>query len=204
MIFGKRLQATDKLSSSESLRAYDATLEAFSTAMDLRDGEAKGHTQRVTEMALSLAKALKVDKKELIHIRRGALLHHIGNLAVPESILHKQGELTVDEWVSIHLHPFYAYEILGPIVFLRHALNIPFCHHEKWDGSGYPLGLKGKKIPLSARIFAVVDVYDALTNDRPYRKAWSQEKAIDYIKTGAGSHFDPEVVAAFLKMQDIR
>ena len=204
MIFGKRLQATDKLSSSESFRAYDATLEAFSTAMDLRDGEAKGHTQRVTEMALSLAKALKVDKKELIHIRRGALLHHIGNLAVPESILHKQGELTVDEWVSIHLHPFYAYEILEPIVFLRHALNIPFCHHEKWDGSGYPLGLKGKKIPLSARIFAVVDVYDALTNDRPYRKAWSQEKAIDYIKTGAGSHFDPEVVAAFLKMQDFK
>ena len=204
MIFGKRLQATDKLSSSESLRAYDATLEAFSTAMDLRDGEAKGHTQRVTEMALSLAKALKVDKKELIHIRRGALLHHIGNLAVPESILHKQGELTVDEWVSIHLHPFYAYEILEPIVFLRHALNIPFCHHEKWDGSGYPLGLKGKKIPLSARIFAVVDVYDALTNDRPYRKAWSKEKAIEHIKTGAGSHFDPEVVTAFLKMQDIK
>ena len=204
MIFGKRLQATDKLSSSESFRAYDATLEAFSTALDLRDGEAKGHTQRVTEMVLSLAKALKVDKKELIHIRRGALLHHIGNLAVPESILHKQGELTVDEWVSIHLHPFYAYEILEPIVFLRHALNIPFCHHEKWDGSGYPLGLKGKKIPLSARIFAVVDVYDALTNDRPYRKAWSKEKAIEHIKTGAGSHFDPEVVAAFLKMQDIR
>ena len=204
MIFRKRLQATDKLSSSESFRAYDATLEAFSTALDLRDGEAKGHTQRVTEMVLSLAKALKVDKKELIHIRRGALLHHIGNLAVPESILHKQGELTVDEWVIIHLHPFYAYEILEPIVFLRHALNIPFCHHEKWDGSGYPLGLKGKKIPLSARIFAVVDVYDALTNDRPYRKAWSQEKAIEHIKTGAGSHFDPEVVAAFLKMQDIR
>jgi len=204
MIFGKRLQATDKLSSSENFRAYDATLEAFSTALDLRDGEVKGHTQRVTEMVLSLAKALKVDKKELIHIRRGALLHHIGNLAVPESILHKQGELTVDEWVCIHLHPFYAYEILEPIVFLRHALNIPFCHHEKWDGSGYPLGLKGKKIPLSARIFAVVDVYDALTNDRPYRKAWSQEKAIEHIKAGAGSHFDPEVVAAFLKMQDIK
>ena len=203
-MFIKRLLGTDKLSSSESFQAYDATLEAFSTALDLRDREAKGHTQRVTEMVLSLAKALKVDKKELIHIRRGALLHHIGNLAVPESILHKQGELTVDEWVSIHLHPFYAYEILEPIVFLRHALNIPFCHHEKWDGSGYPLGLKGEKIPLSARIFAVVDVYDALTSDRPYRKAWSQEKAIEYIKTGAGSHFDPEVVATFLKMQDIK
>ena len=204
MIFRKRIQATDKLSTSETFQVYDATLEAFSTAMDLRDGEVKGHTQRVTEMVLSLAKALKVDKKELIHIRRGALLHHIGNLAVPECILFKQGELTVDEWVCIHLHPFYAYEILEPIVFLRHALNIPFCHHEKWDGSGYPLGLKGKKIPLSARIFAVVDVYDALTNDRPYRKAWSQEKAIEYIKTGAGSHFDPEIVAAFLKMQEIK
>ena len=204
MNFRKRLPATDKLSPSESFQAYDATLEAFSTALDLRDREAKGHTQHVTEMVLSLAKALQVDKKELIHIRRGALLHHIGNLAVPESILHKQGELTVDEWVCIHLHPFYAYELLEPIVFLRQALNIPFCHHEKWDGSGYPLGLKGEKIPLSARIFAVVDVYDALTNERPYRKAWSQEKAIEHIKAEAGSHFDPEVVAAFLKMQDIK
>lgn len=204
MNFRKRLPATDKLSPSESFQAYDATLEAFSTALDLRDREAKGHTQHVTEMVLSLAKALQVDKKELIHIRRGALLHHIGNLAVPESILQKQGELTVDEWVCIHLHPFYAYELLEPIVFLRQALNIPFCHHEKWDGSGYPLGLKGEKIPLSARIFAVVDVYDALTNERPYRKAWSQEKAIEHIKAEAGSHFDPEVVAAFLKMQDIK
>jgi HD-GYP domain-containing protein (c-di-GMP phosphodiesterase class II) len=197
MNFNKRLPATDKLSTSESFQAYDATLEAFSTALDLRDREAKGHTLHITEMVLSLAKALKVDKKELIHFRRGALLHHIGNLAVPECILFKQGELTVDEWVCIHLHPFYAYEILGPIVFLRQALDIPYCHHEKWDGTGYPRGLKGLQIPLAARIFAVVDVWDALTSDRPYRQAWSKEKAREYIQTEAGTHFDPQVVKTF-------
>ena len=197
MNFNKRLPATDKLSTSESFQAYDATLDAFSTALDLRDREVKGHTQHVTEMVLSLAKALRVDKKKLIHIRRGALLHHIGNLAVPESILHKQGELTVDEWVCIHLHPFYAYEILEPIVFLRQALDIPYCHHEKWDGTGYPRGLQGVQIPLAARIFAVVDVWDALTSDRPYRQAWSKEKAREYIQTEAGTHFDPQVVKTF-------
>ena len=197
MNFDKRLPATDKLSTSESFQAYDATLEAFSTALDLRDREAKGHTLHITEMVLSLAKALKVDKKELIHFRRGALLHHIGNLAVPECILFKQGELTVDEWVCIHLHPFYAYEILGPIVFLRQALDIPYCHHVKWDGTGYPRGLKGLQIPLAARIFAVVDVWDALTSDRPYRQAWSKEKAREYIQTEAGTHFDPQVVKTF-------
>jgi len=197
MNFDKRLPATDKLSTSESFQAYDATLEAFSTALDLRDREAKGHTLHITEMVLSLAKALKVDKKELIHFRRGALLHHIGNLAVPECILFKQGELTVDEWVCIHLHPFYAYEILGPIVFLRQALDIPYCHHEKWDGTGYPRGLKGLQIPLAARIFAVVDVWDALTSDRPYRQAWSKEKALEHIQVEAGTHFDPQVVKTF-------
>jgi len=196
-------QATHKLhfSSPELFQAYDATLEVLSTALDLRDREAKGHSLRVTEMTLCLAKALGVDDMELVEIRRGALLHDIGNLVVRESILHKEGELTVDEWVSIHLHPFYAYEMLGPIVFLRTAVNIPYCHHEKWDGTGYPRGLKGEEIPLAARIFAIVDVYDALTSDRPYRKAWSKAKALDYVREQSGQHFDPQVVEAFLQMQ---
>ncbi len=184
--------------SSQLILAYDATLEVLSTALELRDKEAKGHTQRVTEMALCLAKALGVNNKELVHIRRGALLHDIGNLLVPESILHKQGELTVEEWVTIHMHPFNAHEMIGPIEFLVPALHIPYCHHEKWDGSGYPRGLKGEQNPLAARLFAVVDVFDALTSDRPYRAAWPKEKVIEHIQAGAGSHFDARVVEAFL------
>jgi putative nucleotidyltransferase with HDIG domain len=196
-------QLTHKLNFtySELILAYDATLEAVSTALEWRDKEAKEHTQRVTEMALSLAKALGVNNKELVHIRRGALLHDIGNLKVQESILHKQGELTAEEWVTIHLHPFYAHEMIGPIVFLKPALEIPYSHHEKWDGTGYPRGLKGEQIPLAARIFAVVDVYDALTSGRPYRKAWSKAKALEYIREQSGQHFDPQVVEAFLQMQ---
>ena len=188
---------------SELILAYDATLEVFSTALELRDGEAKEHTPRVTEMALSLAKVLGVNNKELVHIRRGALLHDVGNLLVPESILHKQGELTVEEWVTIHLHPFHAQKMIEPIVFLRPALDIPSCHHEKWDGTGYPRGLKGEEIPLSARIFAVVDVWDALRSDRPYRKAWSKAKALEYIREQSGQHFDPQVVVAFLRLQEV-
>jgi putative nucleotidyltransferase with HDIG domain len=187
--------------SSQLILAYDATLEAVSTALEWRDKEAKEHTQRVTEMALSLAKALGVNNKELVHIRRGALLHDIGNLKVQESILHKQGELTAEEWVTIHMHPFYACEIIEPIALLKSALIIPFCHHEKWDGTGYPRGLKAEQIPLAARLFAVVDVYDALTSDRPYRKAWSKAKALEYIREQSGKHFDPQVVEVFLRME---
>ena len=184
--------------SSQLILAYDATLEVLSNALELRDKEAKGHTQRVTEMALSLARALGVNNKELVHIRRGALLHDIGNLIVPESILHKQGELTVEEWVTIHMHPFYACEIIEPIALLKSALIIPYCHHEKWDGTGYPRGLKAEQIPFAARIFAVVDVWDALISDRPYRKAWSKEKARQHIQDNAGTHFDPHVVKTFM------
>jgi HD-GYP domain-containing protein (c-di-GMP phosphodiesterase class II) len=183
---------------SELVLAFEATLEVWSTALELRDREAKGHTQRVTEMALGLAEALGVNNKELVHIRRGALLHDLGNLLVPESILHKQGELTVEEWVTIHMHPFYALELIGPIEFLGPALNIPYCHHEKWDGTGYPRGLKEELIPLAARIFAVVDVWDALISDRPYRKAWPEAKARQYIQEQAGLYFDPQVVRAFM------
>jgi len=187
--------------SSQLILAYDATLEAVSTALEWRDKEAKEHTQRVTEMALSLAKALGVNNKELVHIRRGALLHDIGNLKVQESILHKQGELTAEEWVTIHMHPFYAHEIIGSIDLLKSTLDIAYCHHEKWDGSGYPRGLKGEQIPLAARLFAIVDVYDALTSDRPFRKAWSKAKALNYVREQSGQHFDPQVVEAFLKLQ---
>jgi putative nucleotidyltransferase with HDIG domain len=179
---------------SELILAYDATLEAWSTALELRGREPKGHTLRVTELTLSLAKALGVSNQEMVHIRRGALFHDIGNMAVPESILHKQGELTVDEWVIIHMHPYNAYEMLEPIIFLRPALDIPYYHHEKWDGTGYPRGLKGEQIPLAARIFAILDVWDALTTNRPYRPAWSEDKALDYIREQSGIHFDPMVV----------
>jgi HD-GYP domain-containing protein (c-di-GMP phosphodiesterase class II) len=120
---------------------------------------------------------------------------------VQESILHKQGELTAEEWVTIHMHPFYAHEIIGSIDLLKSTLDIAYCHHEKWDGSGYPRGLKGEQIPLAARLFAIVDVYDALTSDRPFRKAWSKAKALEYIREQSGQHFDPQVVAAFLQMQ---
>ena len=195
-------QRTDKInfSCSALIVAYDATLEALSTALNLRDRKAKGHTQRVTKMTLSLAKTLGVNNEELEHIRRGSLLHDIGNLIVPESILHKQGELTIEEWVTIHMHPFYAYEMIGSIEFLSPALDIPYYHHEKWDGTGYPRGLKGEAIPLATRIFAVADVYYALNSDRPYRKAWSEEKVLAYIREQSGKHFDPKVVEAFLKL----
>lgn len=186
---------------SEISLAYDATIEVWSTALDLRDREAKGHSQRVTEMTLSLAKAMGVNSQELVHIRRGALLHDVGNMAVPESILHKQGELTAEEWVTIHLHPYNGYEMLAPIAFLGPALNIPYYHHEKWDGTGYPHGLKGEQIPLAARIFAVADVWDALTSDRPYRKAWEETEALEYIRNQSGWHFDPEIVEIFLRVK---
>lgn len=182
----------------ELILAYDATIEGWSRALDLRDRETEGHTQRVTEMTLSLARALGVKEEELVHIRRGALLHDIGKLGVPDGILLKPGPLTPEEWEIMHRHPQYAYEMLSPITYLRPALDIPYCHHEKWDGTGYPRGLKGEQIPLAARIFAVVDAWDALSSDRPYRRAWPPEKVRAYLKDEAGKHFDPRVVEVFL------
>ena len=186
------------LSTSELRKTYDDTLVALSIALELRDGQPRGHTLRVTEMTLDLARALEVSPSKLAHIRRGALLHDAGNLRVPEEILRKESELTVEEWITIHMHPFFAYELMSTIPFLTSAMDIPYCHHEKWDGSGYPRGLKGKDIPLAARIFAVADVWDALTTDRPQRKAWSREGARKYIREQSGKHFDPKVVEAFL------
>jgi putative nucleotidyltransferase with HDIG domain len=178
--------------------AYEATIEGWSRAMDLRDEETEGHTQRVAEMAVTLARVMGFDGEELLHVRRGALLHDIGKIGVPDHILHKKDDLTEEEWQIMRQHPKFAYEMLLPISYLRQSLDIPYKHHERWDGSGYPQGLAGDHIPLSARIFAVVDVYDALTSDRPYRNAWTHEQTIQYIREHSGKHFDPFVVEKFI------
>ena len=187
-------------SNQELFQAYDATIEGWSRAMDLRDKETEGHTQRVTDLSLKLASAMNINGSEIIHMRRGVLLHDMGKLAVPDSILLKPGTLTDEEWETMRKHPQFAHDMLADIQYLRPALDVPFCHHEKWDGTGYPRRLKGEEIPLVARIFAVVDVWDALTSDRPYRKAWSKEDAAQYIKDQSGKHFDPHVVNVFLNM----
>lgn len=187
-----------QISSAELAIAYDSTLEGWSRALDLRDKETEGHTVRTAEMTVRLAQAVGLSPNDLVHVRRGALLHDIGKMGVPDGILLKPGPLTEDEWTVMRRHPVYAYEMLAPIVYLRPALDIPYGHHEKWDGSGYPRGLKGEQIPLAARIFAVIDVWDALISDRPYRPAWSEEKARGHIRDQAGKHFDPRVVEAFL------
>jgi putative nucleotidyltransferase with HDIG domain len=185
-------------SNAELGLAYDTTLEGWSRTLELRDKETEGHTQRVTEMTVRLARALGFDAEALAHVRRGALLHDIGKMGIPDSVLLKPGALTPDEWAIMRLHPVYAYELLRPIAFLRPALDIPYCHHEKWDGSGYPRGLRGTEIPLAARIFAVVDVWDALRSERPYRAAWPEERVRAHIASLAGTHFEPRIVEAFL------
>ncbi len=179
------------------INAYDATIEGWSYALDLRDEETEGHTQRVTEMTLELSRAAGLTEEELVHVRRGSLLHDIGKMGVPDCILLKPDKLTDEEWIVMRKHPALAYEMLSRIEYLIPALDIPYCHHEKWDGSGYPRGLKGEEIPFAARIFAVVDVWDALTSDRPYRPAWSKEKAFKYILENSGTHFDPKIVEIF-------
>ncbi|MBI5713451.1 MAG: PAS domain S-box protein [Chloroflexi bacterium] len=187
-------------SNADLMRAYDATIEGWSHALDLRDKETEGHTQRVTEMTLTLAQAMGQQGEPLMHIHRGALLHDMGKLGVPDDILHKPAALTDDEWVVMKKHPQFAYDMFAPIDYLRRALDIPYCHHEKWDGSGYPRGLKGEDIPLAARIFAIVDVWDALRSDRPYRQGWSEAKVREHIRANSGTHFDPQVVEAFMRM----
>ncbi len=180
--------------------AYDATIEGWSKALDLRDKETEGHTQRVTEMTVKLARSAGIAEAEIVHIRRGALLHDIGKMGIPDDILLKPGKLTDEEWVIMKKHPVFAYELLSPISFLRPALDIPYYHHEKWDGGGYPHGMKGEQIPLSARLFAVVDVWDALSSDRPYRAAWPKAKVMEHIRAGSGSHFDPAAIEAFMRL----
>ncbi|MDK2981455.1 MAG: hypothetical protein PWQ55_1802 [Chloroflexota bacterium] len=186
-------------SNQDLTEAYDATIQGWSRALDLRDKETEGHTQRVTEKTLSLARRMRYPEEELVHLRRGALLHDIGKMSIPDRILLKEGPLTDEEWVVMRRHTDYAFELMAPIQYLWPAIDIPYCHHEKWDGSGYPRGLQGEQIPLAARIFSIVDVWDALTSDRPYRKAWSRENAIAYIRSQRGKHFDPQVTDIFLE-----
>jgi putative nucleotidyltransferase with HDIG domain len=180
--------------------AYDATLKGWSQVLDMRDHITDEHTHRVAEMTVALAAQAGFAGEELRHIRRGALLHDIGKMAIPDSILQKPGPLSDAEWEIMRSHPEKALKILSQINYLAPAMVIPYCHHEKWDGTGYPRGLKGEEIPLPARLFAVVDAYDALTTDRPYRKAWEREKALMYIQEQAGSHFCPQAVRAFLEI----
>ena len=186
-------------SNSDLELAYNATIEGWSYALDLRDKETEGHSLRVTEMTLKIANMLGMNTEQLINVKRGALLHDIGKMGVPDSILLKPGALTDEEWEIMRQHPQFAYDLLSPISYLHEALEIPYCHHEKWDGSGYPRKLVGEQIPLSARIFAVVDVWDALTNERPYRPAWPKEKVIEHIRENSGTHFDPQMVEMFLE-----
>jgi putative nucleotidyltransferase with HDIG domain len=184
----------------EVLLAYDSTIRGWSRALDLRDRETMGHSSRVTDMAVQLARSRGFDPVALGHLRRGALLHDIGKMAVPDAILLKPGPLTAEERCIMQQHTVFGRDLLEPIRYLRDAVDVPYAHHERWDGAGYPRGLAGTQIPLAARIFAVVDVYDALTSDRPYRGAWSRRRALEHIAAAAGSHFDPEVVAAFLEL----
>ena len=185
-------------STVELTLAYDATIEGWSKALDMRDKETEGHSRRVTDITVKIARTMGMGEAELVHVRRGALLHDIVKMGIPDSILLKPGALNNEEWDIMRKHPVLSYELLSPIVFLRPALDIPYCHHERWDGTGYPRGLKGDHIPLAARIFAAVDVWDALASDRPYRPAWPKEKILNYLKDGSGRHFDPDVVEAVL------
>ena len=188
-------------SNTELIMAYDATIEGWSRALDLRDRETEGHTQRVTQLTEQLAKRLGVSDAQLVHIRRGALLHDIGKMGVPDSILNKNTDLSKEEWQIMRRHPQYAFELLLPVNYLRPALDIPYSHHERWDGEGYPRRLKGEQIPLAARIFAVVDVWDALISERPYHPRWPEQKVLDYLKDNSGTSFDPRVVDEFIRMR---
>lgn len=198
----KRAQEEIERSRNELALAYDETLAGWVKAVDLRDKETEGHSQRVTEMTLRLARAMGVEGEALEHIRRGALLHDVGKMGIPDSILLKPGPLTDEEWELMRRHPIYAYEWLSGIAYLRPALDIPYCHHERWDGSGYPRGLRGEEIPLAARIFSVVDVWDALRSHRPYRTPWPEERIREYLLSLSGIHFDPKVVEVFLTIME--
>jgi hypothetical protein len=182
---------------NDATRAYDETIQGWAKALEMRDAETMGHSQRIVELTLLLARKLGVNSMDLFHIRRGALLHDIGKMGIPDAILNKPGKLTEEEWITMRKHPVYARDYLSEVSYLAPALEIPYCHHEKWDGTGYPEGLKGEDIPLAARIFAVVDVWDALTSRRPYRDTWTKEDALAYIQEQAGRQFDPRIVDAF-------
>jgi len=199
-VANERLLSDLNAANDELLSSYDATIEGWSRALELRDHETEGHTARVTDMVMRLARRMDLPERSLLHLKRGALLHDIGKMGIPDAILLKSAELDEAEWTAMKRHPEYAKRLLEHIPYLESALDIPFCHHEKWDGSGYPRGLSGEAIPLSARMFAVVDIWDALTHDRPYHTAWNPDAALDHIVTLAGSHLDPAVVKAFVSL----
>lgn len=187
-------------SKADLLNAYDRTLEGWSMALELRDQETEGHTRRVAELTISLAELMGFEGDALLHIRRGALLHDIGKMGIPDSILLKPGALTPEEWAVMRRHPEFAYQLLWPIEYLRPAIPIPYSHHEWWNGEGYPQGLKREKIPLPARIFAVIDVWDAMRSDRPYRAAIPEDEVRAYLQEAKGVHFDGQVVEAFFDL----
>jgi PAS domain S-box-containing protein len=199
---------TERKKSEEALQlahqslqeAYERTIEGWVRALDLRDRETEGHTQRVTELTLKVAARLGFKEEELVHIKRGALLHDMGKMAIPDDILQKPGPLNETEWEKMRRHPIYAYEMLSPITYLHSALEIPYHHHERWDGSGYPRALIGEEIPLAARMFAIVDVWDALCSDRPYRKKLPRDEVVTYLRENAGTLFDPKLVDIFLSV----
>jgi len=186
-------------SNTELFQAYSATIEGWSRALELRDNESEGHTQRVADLTVKLARLFGLSDAELTQVRWGALLHDIGKMGIPDKILFKREKLTEAEWEVMKKHPVFAYEMLSPIRYLRSALDIPYAHHEMWDGSGYPFGLKGEQIPLVARIFAVVDVWDALRSDRRYRTSWTVAKVRKHLRALSGTHFDPHVVNVCLE-----
>lgn len=189
-------------SNLELSEAYDSTLEGWSKALDLRDKETEGHSVRVTVLTDLIARKLNLDERQLLHVRRGALLHDIGKLGIPDAILRKPGPLNDEEKAIMQRHPSYAYDMLAPIEFLSPSIDIPYCHHEMWNGMGYPRRLQGPQIPLAARVFAVADVWDALNSDRPYRKAWEPARIREHIRKLSGTHFDPNVVRAFEAVHD--
>ncbi|MBE0698944.1 MAG: HD domain-containing protein, partial [Anaerolineaceae bacterium] len=182
------------------VQAYDATIGSWARAMETRGIEDRGHMERVVWWATALGREMGIPESDLVHLRRGAVLHDIGKLALPDNILLKPGVLTGEELIVIRKHPVYAYEWLSSVIYLHPAIDIPYCHHESWDGQGYPRGLKGLQISLSARIFALVDSWDALRTDKPYRRAWPREKAVEYIREMSGIRYDPQVVEAFSKL----
>ncbi len=182
----------------ELLEAYEATLAGWAKALEFKDKETEGHSERVTAMTERFGRALGLHGVALTHLRRGALLHDIGKMGIPGSILRKPGPLTEEEWGIMRRHVEYGGNMLSDIPFLRPAFDIPLYHHERWDGSGYPRGLKGELIPLPARLFAIVDVWDALLNDRPYRPAWPPEQVRAYLQEQAGIQFDPKLIKVFI------
>jgi putative nucleotidyltransferase with HDIG domain len=194
------VEAATARSAEEVLRACEATLEGWIRALDLRDGETEGHSRRVVGLTVALASELGVCGEQLVHIRRGALLHDVGKMALPDSVLLKKSELDREEQVVMRRHPEHAWEMLRGVDFLRPALDIPYCHHERWDGTGYPRGLRREEIPLAARLFSIVDVWDALRYDRAYRAGWPAERVREHLREGAGTQFDPSVVPVFLRV----